>query len=358
MKVRIVCYENVHQWIIGKFALKMQANLELLGHEVSIDNVVDDTADINHHLIYRGYSFENAGIQTLMVTHVDSTKKMHLLKKQLEVAQMGICMSRETMDYLVNLGLPREKLSYVNPAHDGVIKPRKIRVGLTCRVQADGRKREYYLGRLVKFIKAQDFSFTIMGDGWDEQISLLQNAGFEVEWYENFDYEKYVNLIPSLDYYLYMGQDEGQMGFIDAVAAGVKTIVTSQGYHLDAKDGITHGFTSFEDLAAIFKKISDERETFIASVASWNWHDYTLKHLDIWNYLLARKRNGKFEALQKDYWDGVNSLYDFDAVTVKKDYLKASKDFINLFWGKLKHSYYGKKNKKRTKNKAGNAVDA
>ena len=325
----------------------MQENLELLGHQVSIANVVDDTADINHHLIYRGYNYENSGIQTLMVTHVDSTKKVNLLKKQLTTAQMGICMSRETMDYLVNLGIPRERLSYVNPAHDGVIKPRKLKVGLTCRVQEDGRKREHFLSKLVHHIRPEDFSFVIMGDGWEEQIAVLKNFGFEVEWHESFDYRKYVELIPSLDFYLYMGQDEGQMGFVDAVAAGVKTIVTTQGYHLDAKEAITFGFSSFEDLSGIFKQIAAEREKSVASVASWNWHDYTLKHLDIWNYLLAQANNKPFVKESKNYHDGICSIAPFDTKEVQIDKLKAVKDYINLFIGKLKHSYYGTKNKKK-----------
>jgi len=58
---------------------------------------------------------------------------------------------------------------------------------------------------------------------------------FEVEYHENFDYEVYKELIPTLDYYLYVGKDEGQMGFIDALAAGIPTIVTPQGFHLDER---------------------------------------------------------------------------------------------------------------------------
>ena len=43
------------------------------------------------------------------------------------------------------------------------------------------------------------------------------------------------------------------MGFLDACAAGVKTIVTPQGYHLDAMRGITHGFKELPELVAIFR---------------------------------------------------------------------------------------------------------
>ena len=49
-----------------------------------------------------------------------------------------------------------------------------------------------------------------------------------------------------------MGMDEGQMGVLDAHAAGVKTIVTSQGYHLDLKNSVTYPFEKFDSLLDIF----------------------------------------------------------------------------------------------------------
>lgn len=348
MNIRIVCYEDVDRWIIGKFALRMQDNLRLLGHQVSIAKVVDEDADVNHHLIYRDYNFQTSGIQTLMVTHIDTTRKLNLLKRQLDVSPMGICMSRETVDYLHNLGIPREKLSYVNPAHDGVIKPRKMRVGLTCRVQEDGRKRESFLGALAKYIQPEDFEFIIMGDGWDQQIELLRAVGFQVESYQEFNYLKYNEIIPSLDYYLYMGLDEGQMGFVDAVAAGVKTIVTTQGYHLDAPGGISYGFRTFEDLTGIFQQIAQERRSLMSSVASWNWYDYTLKHVDIWNYLLAKQQRKNHSFQPKDYQDGICSVAEFDEHQISKSSFKAIKDYVNLFVGKLKHSHHKSKNKRKS----------
>ncbi len=349
MKIRIVCYEDVNRWIIGKFALKMQALLLEWGHEVDIADEIDPTADINHHLIYLGYKYQKGGIQTLMVTHVDSHKKMHLLKKQLEVAEMGICMSRETLASMTNLGVPREQLSYVNPAQDGVIKPRKLIIGLTCRVQEDGRKREYFLNDLATQLNPDDFCFKIMGDGWDEQVALLKKNGFEVEWFDSFIYDEYIKIIPSLDYYLYMGMDEGQMGYADALAAGVKTIVTTQGYHLDAIEGLTCGFRDLKELLAIFVNISAERKKITDSISSWNWEDYTIKHVDIWEKLLADKNQKSFIKPERDYMDGINSLQEFDGQIIEKSSIKAFKDYFNLVRSKLKHSYYKKQNKKKNK---------
>jgi hypothetical protein len=345
MNIRIVCYEDVNKWIIGKFALKLQENLLAIGHQVSISDEIDKSADINHHIIYSGYEFQAEGNHSLMITHIDSSTKINLLKKQLLTAAMGICMSRETLEYLVNLGVPRNKLCYINPAHDGVIQPRTSIIGITCRVQEDGRKREYFLGKLAKIIDPELFSFSIMGDGWDEQVQILEKSGFKVNYINHFDYAKYIQLIPSLDYYLYMGQDEGQMGFIDAVTAGVPTIVTRQGYHLDASDGLTYGFDSFEDLINCFTEISKQKKRHIDSVKYWTWKDYTIKHLEIWEYMISPKNDGGFKKRENKYVDGLGSVHLFDNNKITRNRVKALSDSLKLYYGRFRHAYFFRLNK-------------
>lgn len=305
MKVHIVCYEDVNKWILGKFALKMHENLQKMGIESDISKKADPSADINHHIIYYDFDGVKSSIDTLMITHVDNINKLNHLKSQLAIAEVGICMSKETQLYLAKMGVDKNKLCYVNPAHDGVIPIKKTVVGLTSRVQEDGRKREFFLGKLAERLKPSYFKFRIMGDGWEPQVRNLQKYGFEVDYFDHFDYDEYVTLIPTLDYYLYMGMDEGQMGFIDALAAGVKTIVTAQGYHLDAHGGITHPYTTYDELESIFLSIQREKETLIDSVATWNWFDYTKKHVEIWGYLIDKRKR------QSNFPDGLNSLLDF-----------------------------------------------
>jgi hypothetical protein len=121
-----------------------------------------------------------------------------------------------------------------------------------------------------------------------------------------FNYDIYTQMIPRLDYYLYMGQDEGSMGFIDALAAGVGTIVTPQGYHLDAPNGITYAFNTLSELEAIFKKIAADRKLLTDAVSDWTWEYYAKKHLDLWNYLLT----GKVSVV--NYKDGIQALTDTD----------------------------------------------
>jgi hypothetical protein len=301
MKICIVCYEDVDRWIVGKFAMKLDENLKSLGYDSNISKTPDSTADINHHIISDQYDNSKNSIDTVMVAHIDNITRLDRLKNQ-NNAIACICMSSQTVSYLSKMGLDNSKLCYINPAHDGMIPVRKIIIGISCRVQEDGRKREYFLSKLSKDVDPNYFKFKIMGDSWDDQVSILRINGFEVDYHNEFDYQKYLEFIPSLDYYLYMGMDEGQMGFIDAAAVGIKTIVTAQGYHLDAPGAVTHAFAKYNELRDILLKIQTEKQNLTESVVSWNWKDYTIKHVEIWEHLLGH--NGGNSA----YSDGLNSL--------------------------------------------------
>jgi hypothetical protein len=292
MKVRIICYEDLNQWILGKFALRLAEHLKKKGVEVDIAKVPSPLADINHHIIYYNYDGAKTTTETVMITHIDTDEKVNQLKQQLILAEMGICMSNDTVQKLAARGLPRQKLCYVNPAHDQVMKPRKTVVGITSKVQPSGCKRETMLAQLGDTISPDDFKFIIMGSGWEAVIKILKQKGIEVDYFKRFDYKTYVKWMPTFDYYLYMGQDEGSMGFIDALAAGIPTIVTPQGYHLDITDGITYSFNEIDELVNVFKEIAGLKKRRVQSVSTWTWADYARKHLLIWEYVLARKKDG------------------------------------------------------------------
>ena len=214
-----------------------------------------------------------------------------MVRQQLKDVEMGICMSSDTVRKLTRSGIPREKLCYVNPAHDGVIKPRKLILGITSKVQPSGCKRENILRELADQISPTDFKFSIMGAGWDEIVNELRSKCIEVDYYDHFDYELYCELIPGLDYYLYFGQDEGSMGFVDALAAGIATIVTPQGFHLDAEGGITYAFNEVKELATILAEIAQQKKRLTNAVSSWTWSEYARKHLLIWDYVLRKKKS-------------------------------------------------------------------
>jgi predicted O-linked N-acetylglucosamine transferase (SPINDLY family)/glycosyltransferase involved in cell wall biosynthesis len=289
MKVHIVCYEDVHGWILGKFALKLQEHLRPLGVAAKISKQPDPQADINHHIIYYDYDGRKTTTDTVMVTHIDTNWKSERLGQQLVNAAMGICMSAETVDNLTAAGLPREKLCFVNPGHDGEMRARRTIIGITSKVQPSGCKREGILLDLAQRLSPEEFQFRIMGAGWDDHVKQLRLGGFTVDHWPAFDRPEYLKLMPSLDYYLYFGLDEGSMGYMDALAAGVQTIVTKQGFHLDAPGGITHGWSEPAELFRIFEGIAREKRLRQQAVANWNWPEYAKRHLALWKYLLAKQ---------------------------------------------------------------------
>lgn len=308
MKVHIVCYEDLDAWILGKFAGQLCKHLNKQGVSADVSKVPDAEADINHHIIYTYYDGRRSSTDTVMVTHIDTPWKLRSLKSQLVNAEMGICMSADTVRKLSRYGLPREKLCYVNPAHDGVMRPRKLVIGITSKVQPTGCKRESLLVDLAGRISAGSFRFEIMGAGWESVVAKLRERGVEVMYHDHFDYKAYCEVMPRFDFYLYLGEDEGSMGFLDALAAGVPTIVTPQGFHLDVPGGITYAFHNGRQLADAFAKIEVARRHRVHSVSSWTWEEYARQHLLIWEDVLNRTVRERFQKQHRRRREGVGEV--------------------------------------------------
>ncbi len=311
MRIRIVSYEFGQNWILTKFADNLCGNLRALGHEADVAERADPAYDVNHHIIYLGYNHlsvqrdkeKNPSLHTLMITHVDSWEKIRLLKNQLQSADLGICMSSHTQAYLLRRGIPRKKLCYILPAHDSLFVPSLISIGIFTRTYPDGRKNEKRVIDIAKKISPTIFLFKIMGSGWDEIVSDLKELGFTVEYHPVFDREKYADLLPSVDYYLYLGWDEGSMGFLDALAAGIRTIVTPQGFHLDIKGGIDCDAKDTDTVIRYLLDIQHRRESLARQLSLLTWRAYAEKHLAVWEYL-----RGNTIALQGNSPDGIHSI--------------------------------------------------
>jgi hypothetical protein len=229
-------------------------------------------------------------------------------------------MSPHARTELIQMGIPELKIWYVLPALDSLVRPRRIRIGITTRLYKDGRKREKLLVQLSKEMSLEQFSFEIFGSGWEEIIPLLQKAGAEVvydpgsdDW--QGDYQRIVTAVRNFDYYLYLGMDEGSLGTLDAYTAGVKTIVTAQGFHMSLPGGITHPFTEYQELKAIFMQLVSNNTAPGRRLSSWTWASYAREHALIWEQLLSGPQHvvspEVFEAITRR--DGVVAETDFVA---------------------------------------------
>ena len=327
MKIHIVNYEYDKPWILTKIAENLVKSLRKLGHEVSISKKIEPDAEVYHHITHHSYQpTDNSGTHTVMITHIDNIAKLEKIKKDLKTAKVGICMSKATMNELIKLGLPKEQLQFANMAHDGLAKPRKIAIGLTTRLYPDGRKNEKDFLKILEYIQPTDFRFEIMGYGWQEWVEKMRNKGFEVTYEDDFNYNNYMSLLSRLDYYLYLGEDEGSAGFIDALAAGVKTIVQPQGFHLDAPNGITHSFTNFSELKSIFIQICEERKQLVKAVSEWTWDNYAKKHLNIWEKCLNNEL--------MDHSEEINNIFE-DTIQNSSVNSKKFKLLLNYFKHKI-----------------------
>lgn len=311
LKINIVYSED--GWIFGKFAKNLKRQLILLGHECTISTDEDPTADINHYIAFGALPSVYEGTntkRTTMITHVDNALKLNWIKMQSECGVVGICMSKDTLIKLQRWGVSPDTICYINPAHDGEIRPRKINLGITnrCYGKRDFRKRDDLILQVMKRVDKDAFKITIMGADWEEIVHDLEELGVEIEYYADFDRDVYMEFMPKLDYWLYYGFDEGAMGYLDALAAGVNTIVTPQGYHLDTIPGPTYTCSTIGDFVDVLNGIADRKKKISGSVKEWTWENYTKKHLEIWRYMTRTASLKELFSRRNEYMDGIYSL--------------------------------------------------
>jgi hypothetical protein len=304
MVINIVLYQGGN-WILGKFANKLSDELSLLGHTVSISEKPVNNVDVNHHINYNDVLEKGSGINTVMITHIDTWQKWKKIKSLELKVNMFICMSADTKKRMVRSGIISTKVSYINPAHDHHFEFKKIRLGFFSNIYNDSRKGEKELTKAILSVNHSFFCIVIMGSGWEDVISLFKDKGVQYEWYQEFDEAKYIELIESIDYLVYTGFDEGSMSFLDAVMANKKTIVTSQGFHLDIFNGITHPIAKIRELKKILFLLSENHRKRKNDITNLTWTKYAEKHINLWDYLLG------CNTTKADYNDGVTSLNNF-----------------------------------------------
>lgn len=270
-------------------------HLVALGCAADLAPQPDPAADINHWMSFAFAPGSPQTMNSMFITHADDPYKVGLIRRLLcGPIQMGLCMSPHAAAELAGLDVDRRRLWHVLPALDSPARPRRIVVGITTRVYDDGRKREALLVRLAQDMPLDSFGFRIFGAGWEAVIPVLERAGAEVvydpgssDWLG--DYDRIRCALPEFDYYLYMGMDEGSLGTLDAVSAGVKTIATAQGFHLSLPGGIDHPFTDYEQLRDVFAGLDRAHRNRSARLAGWTWEAYAREHLAVWRAMLAHR---------------------------------------------------------------------
>lgn len=291
MKINIVCYEDTGSWILGKFALCLEKELTSIpGVTCKVSTSPLSGYDITHHIIYIA-QFETSvpSIHTTMITHVDEERKLMRVKELISQSVHGICMSSDTRDVLITQGCDPRFLRFAHPAHDFLPARRRISLLITSRLYPDKRKNEDLLPQIFSKLDGSHFKIVIMGSGWELVITELKSKGVEVDYYPDFDKNIYTQLFGVADYFLYLGFDEGSMGYLDALNAGVTPIVSDQGFHKDLKVHEGLYFKDSKELHEILKKIQDKSLNLMKAVETLGWQQYAHKHHEIWGELLLKR---------------------------------------------------------------------
>lgn len=290
-RVRLVLSHSAGQWILGKMASKLADELAATGIDADVSDVPLATADINHYVLFYQLVSKPITKTTVGVTHVDDFRKLGVLRRQMTDVDAAICLSHSTSDQLVMAGISRDRVCVVPPAHDGSAKIRRTRIAIATRVYDDGRKREKLLMQLARRMRLDEFHFDICGDGWEPTIVDLRTAGATVSYSpgtgdHRANYDEIQNMLASADFYLYLGMDEGSLGTLDALAAGVPTITTPQGFHLDIPGAIAYPVTDLEDLVSVFSSLALERRARAGAVSGLTWRHAAEQHAAIWRRIL------------------------------------------------------------------------
>ena len=294
LSVRLVLHSSNRAWILEKFADRLVHHLGEWGVDADISDMPSASADLHHFMMYLHGPKHRVGPATTLVTHVDRPHKVVALRRVLDQIDVAICVSRMTVDQLVGFNLPARQLCFVVPGCDPVANPRRTVIVVASRLYRDMRKREDLLIRLARSMSLENFQFDILGLGWEEVAAALQRAGAVVNYFPPSsdyvaDHDLILDRFRGADYFFYPGLDEGSMGLLDALALGLPTISTPQGFHLDIPGGLTHPFWDFPELLAIFERLGAERRNRIDVARRFGWDEYARRHAIIWRAVLERR---------------------------------------------------------------------
>lgn len=108
----------------------------------------------------------------------------------------------------------------------------KLKLGIFSNYYDDGRTNEHWLISTLENNSQYNelLEFLVYGTGWNGKLERLMSAGFCVTINDNrFNNYEYDKLMDEIDYFVYLGYDEGSMAFLDASSKDKKTIAIPQG---------------------------------------------------------------------------------------------------------------------------------
>ncbi|MDB2478813.1 hypothetical protein N9X34_04215 [Alphaproteobacteria bacterium] len=291
MRILLHLSERNAGWIIEKIARRLKQELENLGHTVDCSNELSNEYDVIHFMSYAWAQKTCAPCTSFSITHIDDRYKLKEINEKLDVLDIGICFSSH-MEQYVRTKLQKTNVTHILPAHDEIIQPRKIIFLITSKIYKDGRKNEQWLQTGIKEVfKSNELTIIIHGSGWDKIVSKLREQSYDVMYHpgthnNEADYNLILHDLKRADFYVYLGFDEGSMGTLDAKLAGVKCVVSDQGFHQDICDQNDYLFDTYSSFVKTLKKIKLLTQ-IKPLLKSLSWKNYAKAHQHLWCQLLG-----------------------------------------------------------------------
>ena len=283
-------------WVIEKIAKKLVSSAS---SKIVIDlyYIPRRGYTITHWMHYLNVSREfikaDKGIHTFLVPHIDSIQKEQVFISNLNTGAFPIFLSREHAESIckrLNLGLTPH---YIFPGSDLADEKLRFRVVVSSHIYPDGRKNEHLLIQLAKEISLKNMHFIFIGKSWAKVEESLRKSGATVEWFNPVnssfpDYKQSLDIIRGCDLFLYLGNDEGSLGALDAYLLGIPLLISNQGFHREFTD--RKNVYLFDDYYGFKTKLLELSSSLNAiNLNKWTWYAMSTKYLEYWASLTNRK---------------------------------------------------------------------
>lgn len=191
------------------------------------------------------FADDRARVNSLFITHVDDKVRELELRATFGRFNSFVCMSPHDAEFLTALkGDRRGVVGIELPARDLTIRP--IRVGLFSARYADGRKNEKWLTEFFRDRSQEEkdaFVLCFLGADWEEFTSRLAELELSYEVYRYArsapgEYDRYKQVLSTMDVLIYPGFDGGAMSVYDAFSVGVDVLASDISYHRGLGDSV------------------------------------------------------------------------------------------------------------------------
>lgn len=252
---------------------------------------------ITHWMHYLNVSSDfikiDRGIHTFLVPHIDSIQKERVFLSIIKAGAIPIFLSQDHAERTCKRLELEFNPHYILPGSDLAEDKLRFRVIISSHVYPDGRKNEHLLINLAQEISLENVHFIFIGKSWAKVEECVKKSGATVEWYspDNSifpDYKQSLDIIKGCDLFLYLGNDEGSLGALDAYLLNIPLLISNQGFHREFTK--RKNVYLFDDYQSFKSKFIDLKSSLdVIDSDNWTWYAMVNHYIDFWASLSIRK---------------------------------------------------------------------